>query len=450
MAADKVPFLSTKYGAYYNRPVFPLDDELTKVAPGTPCGEYFRRFWLPVAVVEELGTGLPKRVRILGEDLVVFQDGEGRIGLLALHCSHRRTSLEYGIIQQKGIRCCYHGWVYDIDGTILEMPPEPPDSTLKERLCHGAYPVYIHNGFVFAYMGPPDKKPAFPQYDSFTQPGMKYVLADKYILPCNWLQAKDNCMDPAHRVWLHARSSGLQGDSKEGTDAEWNFIETPIGMSYLDTRRVGDYVWVRIADFIPPNVHQFPNPLRQTKAEGNKAEMSKFRARAERIVFTVPVDDTNTMNMAWRRVPENEGYDRKKGAAPMRTYETWLQKSYEERQRTPGDYEAQTSQGSITIHAEEHLASSDRGVIMLRNLIRSGIRAVQKGEDPLGVYPHSVGHIPTFASETYIRIPPEGNWMDDRKLLREIAHRLARQFVYKNIQTREEFDLDSDLKDESL
>ena len=117
----KVPFLTTTYGAYHQREVPGEDAELTHVGPGTPAGEYLRRFWQPVAHVEDM-KDLPIAIRIMGEDLVVFRDNRGRIGLLQRHCSHRGTSLEYGVIEEKGIRCCYHGWLYDVDGTILETP----------------------------------------------------------------------------------------------------------------------------------------------------------------------------------------------------------------------------------------------------------------------------------------------------------------------------------------
>jgi hypothetical protein len=318
------------------------------------------------------------------------------------------------------------------------MPPEPEDSTLKNRLCHGAYPTHIHKSLVFAYMGPPEKQPPFPQYDSFARSRSKYVVADRYIIPCNWLQMKDNCMDPAHRVWLHARSSGLQGDPEEGVDAEWDFLETPVGMIYIDTRRSGDYVWIRIADFIPPYIHQFPNP----HGDANKPEIraKKFRSPAERTDFAVPVDDTHTMNIAWRRVPDGLEPQRmtKGGSAPMRHYETWLQRSYEERQRTPGDYEAQTGQGPITIHAQEHLASSDAGVIMLRNLIRQGVRAVQDGGDPPGIHYGSAGSVTTYGSETYLDIPRAATPEEDRRLLRDVARKVALEFIENNVQGRDQ------------
>src|ERR1700746_143777 len=132
----RAPFLKTRYGGYFHREVPDEDAELTHVGPATPCGEYMRRFWQPVCFSSEL-SDLPLAVKILGEELVVFRDGSGKVGLLERHCCHRGTSLEFGLIGAKGIRCCYHGWLFDVDGTILETPGEPATSTLKDRLGPG-------------------------------------------------------------------------------------------------------------------------------------------------------------------------------------------------------------------------------------------------------------------------------------------------------------------------
>jgi nitrite reductase/ring-hydroxylating ferredoxin subunit len=130
-------YLTTRFGGYLHREVPGEDAELSHVGPDTPCGEYLRRFWQPVCFSDEL-KDLPHRVIILGEELVVFRDRSGTVGLLELHCPHRGASLEFGLIDAKGIRCCYHGWQFAVDGTILETPGEPADSTLKDRLYHGA------------------------------------------------------------------------------------------------------------------------------------------------------------------------------------------------------------------------------------------------------------------------------------------------------------------------
>jgi nitrite reductase/ring-hydroxylating ferredoxin subunit len=130
-------FLTTRFGGYLHREVLEEDAELSHVDPNTPCGEYLRRFWQPICFSDEL-KDLPHRVKILGEELVVFRDLSGAVGLLELHCPHRGASLEFGLIDAKGIRCCYHGWLFAADGTILETPGEPAHSTLKDRLYHGA------------------------------------------------------------------------------------------------------------------------------------------------------------------------------------------------------------------------------------------------------------------------------------------------------------------------
>ena len=150
--------LKTPYSAWARAEIAEVDDELCRVGRGTPCGEYLRRFWQPVAIAETLGD-LPQRVRILGEDLVLFRDGGGRHGLLEKRCVHRGTSLEYGKPVERGIRCCYHGWQFDIDGTILDTPGEPAASPIRHKICQGAYPLHEWRGLLFAYLGPPRSRP---------------------------------------------------------------------------------------------------------------------------------------------------------------------------------------------------------------------------------------------------------------------------------------------------
>jgi phenylpropionate dioxygenase-like ring-hydroxylating dioxygenase large terminal subunit len=255
--ATRAPFLGTAFSAYHHRERPAEDEELSRVGPGTPCGEYLRRFWQPVVLSEDLGD-LPRRLRILGEDLVAFRDKSGAVGLLELHCPHRGTSLEFGLVGEKGIRCCYHGWLFDVDGTILETPGEPADSTLKDRLFHGAYPVHEYSGLAFAYMGPPDAQPDFPVLDTYDLPGYQMAARQGAVWPCNWLQVKDNSMDPAHLAFLHTLPGSRGFTDDLGALGEWDWMETPVGMVYIDTRRQGDRVWVRVADFILPNIHQFP------------------------------------------------------------------------------------------------------------------------------------------------------------------------------------------------
>jgi len=408
----RTTFLNTPYGGYAHRDVPREDGDITKVGPETPCGEYLRRFWYPVALSEEL-KDLPKRIRILGEDLVVFRDRGGRVGLLQLFCSHRGTSLEFGLVSERGIRCCYHGWLYDVDGKILETPGEPPESTLRDRLFHGAYPIHEYMGLVFAYMGPPDKMPPFPTYDLFDIPELPKTFILRHYLPCNWLQIKENAMDPSHLVFLHTIVSGTQFTEEFGKLAEWDFFESPLGMIYTDTRRLGDYVWVRVADYIAPNIHQFPTGL-----DWRREERVFSRPRSTQIA--VPVDDRNMMNIRIRRMREDE-------ELPERVnFGQEAHRPYEERQRKPGDYEARCSiYDGLAVHAQEHLATTDRGVIMLRNVVREGVKAVQNGHDPKGINRDPGTIIPTYSNERLLRIAQASTPDEDKKLLREIGQKVA-------------------------
>src|SRR6516165_6442594 len=413
----RAPFLNTAYAAYHHRQRPAEDEELTRVGPGTPCGEYLRCFWHPVILSGDLGD-LPRRIRILGEDLVVFRDRRGSVGLLQLYCPHRGTSLEFGLIGDKGIRCCYHGWLFDVDGTILETPGEPADSTLKDRLFHGAYPLHEHGGLVFAYMGPPDKRPPFPLLDTYDLPGYELVARVPTVWECNWLQVKENSMDPAHLAFLHTLpgSEGFTQDLKEL--GEWDWMETPIGMVYVDTRREGDRVWVRVADFILPNIHQFP-PNADPMAQRNSIN------RPLATTWAVPLDDTHTMQIGYYHAPG--GRELRRGAG----FGQDASRPYKERQRVPGDYDAQVSiHGGVARHGLEHLAATDRGVTMMRNMIRQGIRAASNGADH--------GHngrpngkvIPTFAHDRVLPgIPPAPTPEEDKRLLREIARKVVADSV---------------------
>jgi nitrite reductase/ring-hydroxylating ferredoxin subunit len=408
-------FLSTPYGAYFARHVPAPDDELVRVGPGTPCGEYLRRFWQPVGFARDLAD-VPQRIRIMGEDLVLFRDRSGRLGLLQLHCAHRGTSLEYGLIAERGIRCCYHGWLYDVDGRILETPGEPASSTLAARLCQGAYPLHEFCGLVFAYMGPPDRRPAFPVYDTFDVQGLQLLPAAKFQLPCNWLQIKDNSMDPVHTSFLHSISSGYQFTEAFGALAELDWAETPYGMLYIATRRLGDRVWVRVADFMAPNVHQFTREIEDALRE-------KPMSRPVVIRWAVPIDDTHTWNMELAQVDPGWGLAAADVAKPG--FGQSDDRTYAERQRHPADYDAQSSQREIAVHALEHLSSTDRGVIMLRRIVRDGIRAVAAGRDPFGLVRESRPPIATACQDTVLRIPPENDVATDKRLLREIGRKVA-------------------------
>ncbi len=407
------------FGGYYRAHGVAEDAELTHVGPGTPAGEYLRRTWQPVALASEL-TELPLNVRMLGEDLVLFRTRKGAVGLLARHCSHRGASLEYGLTTDEGIQCCYHGWHYGVDGTILDTRNDP-DSRVAERLCHGAYPTHLLNGVIFAYMGPPEDVPAFAMLDSYAQPDTEIVPFSLYF-PCNWLQVLDNTQDPTHSCFLHTRVSGAQFAESWGELPELEYVATPLGMINVNVRRWGDHVWVRTTDVMLPNMNQ-------TGALWLTAEEDAAFLRTSLTRWMRPIDDRKTQMIGWRyfndRVdPGHQGDKSQVGLGKIDFIgQTEDERPYEERQRVPGDFEAIVSQRPIAVHALENFNRGDRGVAMLRNLIRANIHAVRDGAPYVSLPRNGAGVVPTYTQDTVVTLP-KGNG-DDRALMRTLGQRIA-------------------------
>ena len=355
-----------------------IDPELTRVGPGTACGEMMRRYWQPVCLGADL-TDLPKRIRILGEDLVAFRDGRGRAGLLFFRCSHRGTSLEYGRVEDDGLRCCYHGWLYDVEGRILDMPLEPPESTVKDHLWHPAYPVQEFGGLVFAYMGPLDKMPLLPRYDVLLAEGgtLKARFGPRVggAQNCNWLQSEENLMDALHAVWLHTVHSGAQFPTQAHSTLPERLVyeETDIGIRFTMTRKLEDGRWADVIweNLMPLNVH-----LTYTD--------EPVTEKVNQVSFCVPVDDTHQLGANIRWIPDgtdpSELSGREKLAPAGRG-----PRDYEYSQRYPDDKEAQESQGEIVAHAMEHHVSSDEGVLLFRKILKTAIDDVKAGKDPKGI-----------------------------------------------------------------
>jgi len=395
-------FLKSTFNGYHRSEAAVEDAELTHTDPGTPCGEYLRRFWHPVCMSEQL-TDLPLAIRIMGEDLVVFRDLSGHVGLLHRQCSHRRTSLEYGIISEHGIRCCYHGWLFDVDGRILETPGEPYNSPIKDALHHGAYPALEYKGLVFAYMGPPEYKPEFPIYDTCELPNNEMVPY-AIDMPCNWLQVNENPQDPFHSVFLHTLSTRAQFSPSWGATGYLAWHRTSDGARvYLsNTRRWGKFIWVRTAETIAPNFAQPTNIYEDASKETwfSRAGISKW---------AVPVDDTNCKLIAWRHFNDVVGnepdYDRIGLNKVDFIGQTGIERSIEDGRREPGDFEAQVGQGPITIHKLERLGQTDTGVAMLRAMLRRGIRRVKKGDGLRAPILNADGHVPTISGDIVMEIP---------------------------------------------
>ena len=394
------------------------DPELTHTGPLTPCGEYFRRFWMPVAMSEEIGE-LPTPVSVLGEELVLFRDLSGRLGLLHKHCSHRRASLEYGIVSERGLRCCYHGWLFDVDGAILEVPGEPPDSPIPRRFRHGAYPVTELAGLVFAYLGPPDLRPELPMLDTLSLPGDELVpYAIDY--PCNWLQVAENPMDPFHSVFLHTRATRAHFNPAWGAMpvVEWHPLRDHTGIYLTNVRRWEDFLWVRTAEVLLPAIAQPPDIYQNPDRE-------KFFPGVGITKWTVPVDDTRCRIIAWRHFNRELDLDGKGDRTKVGLNrvdfvgQTGVERSREEGRRLPGDYEAQVSQGPIAVHAGERLATTDKGVALYRRMLRRAIRALAAGEEPPQLRPGPHRQVPTMAGDVIVRAPASGR--DDVELQRALG-----------------------------
>ena len=405
------------------------DALLTRVGRGTPGGEYLRRFWQPIAYLHEL-TDVPLRARLLGEDLVVFKDRRGEVGVLFLHCSHRGTSLEYGLIAERGIRCCYHGRVYDVDGTVLDMPGEPAADRLKAHVRQGAYPVHVFGGIVFTYMGPPDQVPPFPSYDRFDLPGVQLAPGPRLPFACNWVQIKENAMDPAHTAVLHAIEGQGVFSEEFGKFPEIAWMETPVGTAYFAIRHVGDNVWVRSTDVIMPNIHSITSIFE----DGHTRKQAGLPWLT---IWTAPVDDENSINFCLCHMAEGDDMPLEQRLTVMGFGQT-PNRPYAERQRIPGDYDAMVSQGPVAIHEREQLGSLDAGVILFRRCLRKSIEAVQRGEDPLGLLRES-----GFCAETYgtdLVIPAgdmpgdSANEADRRAFLQQLAARYLAEPPFRTLR----------------
>ena len=405
------------YAGYETRLSEHPDEELTQVGPETPCGEYLRRFWHPVYLTNDL-CDLPVALKILGEELVLFRDLSGTLGLVHKRCPHRQASLEYGKCEEHGIRCCYHGWHFDTDGKLLDAPGQPKNLSdrLKLRIKLGAYPVVEYKGLIFSYMGPIAEMPEFPVFDSMEFEKMEMV---PYKAPfrCNWLQVLDAILDPLHTSFLHSNIGRVQFSEGFGEVGQMDFFERDVWMLGVNTRRVGENVWFRVNELVLPNFTQAGSAF---AADGTQR---RLYGRSSFSRWVVPVDDENTLALAWANFGERGDppeWNTPEGPELIEQGEVF-DRTYEERQRSPGDAEATEGMGRITVHKNENLVSSDRGITLMRKRLREQIRAVQNGETPARASVANSGLIPTYGGDTVLRIPRNGN-PDESQTLSELAH----------------------------
>ena len=404
------------YSGYRLKQSIEIDDEITRIGPNTPAGEYLRRYWHPVFISSELHE-LPIAVKILDEELVLFRDKSNQIGLVHKHCPHRQASLEFGICQDKGISCCYHGWQFDIDGTIIEVPGQPKFSAdaIKQKVRLGAYPTHEYKGLIFAYLGPIESMPEFPIYDCFEFENMEMVPY-KAPFECNWLQVLDAIVDPIHTSFLHSNMSRQQFSQGFGEVGQMDFVARDCWILGCNTRRVDDNVWFRINEVILPNFTQAGAAF---QADGTK---QLLYGRSSFTRWVVPIDDEKTICYAWANFGDRGDpleYNTPEGPELIEQGEIF-DRPYEERQRFPADREACEGMGPINIHKNENLVASDQGVAMMRQRIRQQIRSLGDGNEPYKATDLKESPIPTYGGDSVLNIPKMDE--DEDSFFSTLAH----------------------------
>ena len=351
---------------------------LTRVGADTPGGQLLRRYWQPVAAATELTDEKPiKKVRVLGEDLVVYRDKAGNYGMVGEHCPHRAASLAYGRVDEEGIRCPYHGWKFSNTGRCLEQPAEPAGSTYKDEIKHVGYPVQKLGGMLFAYLGPAPA-PALPRWDVLAwEHGRRWIMKQA-LLSCNWLQAMENSVDPSHLYWLHGNTGHL---GKLGHyDEKHDFTVFEYGIMKRRTTEVSGGG----RGEVDQHPLLFPNILRHVLKTKNVKD-GKIRHNLQ---FRLPVDDTHTQVFVVFFEPSESERSSADADAPFEDSPLRDEAgNYRLDQVLVQDAMAWETQGAVMDRSREHLGAGDKGVVIFRKMVREQIDLVQRGGTPLGCLP---------------------------------------------------------------
>jgi 5,5'-dehydrodivanillate O-demethylase oxygenase subunit len=362
------------------------NERLTRVGPGTPMGDFLRRYWFPVGTVGEMESRWTKRVRLLGEDLVLYRNRTGSFGLIGEACPHRRASLAYGIPTAEGIRCPYHGWQFNEAGRCIEQPNEPEGSNFKEKVWTAGYPVQALSGLLFAYLGP-QPAPLIPRYDGLIAEGAIRMVGTATI-DCNWLQIMENSADPVHTEWLHGKLYEFTCE-KDNIKIPMGRHHSKIGFDEFDygliKRRTMEGQDENVPDWRIGHPLVFPNIL--GVSVGYSVPGGAWTCYE--LQFRVPIDDTTTQHYwfnaytappHWAMPPELVDnvplYDVKARDAEGNYLMTYIHGQ---------DVLAWETQGKIASRELEHLGTTDRGVTIYRRMLLREMSRLQKGEDPMCV-----------------------------------------------------------------
>ncbi len=406
---------------------------LTRVSRGTPMGELMRRYWQPALLSGELPEPdcAPVRVRLLGEDLIAFRDTNGKVGLVDAYCPHRRAPMFYGRNEECGLRCVYHGWKFDAEGNCVDLPTEPASSKMKDHIKIAAYPTYETAEIVWAYLGPKNDIPAPPDYEWMRAPHT-HLHVNKSYEQCNWLQALEGGLDTAHSSYLHRSKTWAGTELRQRDGAPRLDVErTDCGYTYISQRNAGeDGTYVRVYQFVLPH-QQMRGGVTKNK---ERWDVPKFDGH-----LWVPIDDVQTNVYNWAcSIDHNHPMPRDyidhlntvSGRGPSDFIPgTFIPKRNlsndymidREMQKTTNftgilgistqDFALQESMGSrddgpICDRTGEHLGSTDKAIIAMRNMLLEATRDVEAGKRPRGVEPQT--HRAVRAFDTLV--PPNTDW----------------------------------------
>jgi 5,5'-dehydrodivanillate O-demethylase len=381
------------------------NDRITRVAPGTPMGNLMRRYWHPVAASVEVNEENPtKEVRLLGEDLVLFRSTKGVVGLIEPSCPHRKANLSYGVPEPEGIRCAYHGWLFDETGACVDQPSEPAGSKFKDKVKLKAYRAEELGGLIFAYMGP-EPAPLLPNWDILTWTNVTRTI-NAVDMPANWLQCMDNSLDPVHFQWLHRYWGGWNIARKKPEGERENFDRSTEsrGREHVkvgfDTFEYGiikrrllegeseQDQWWRIGHPI-----LFPNILRVAQDHWHSFQ------------YRIPIDDTHTKHLLYTVVVPDPGVTvAEQEFVPYVERELYDANGRLNNTIVPAQDEAAwVMQGPITDRTTEHLGVTDVGIILFRKMINENLKIVEDGGEPINVHrdPAKNVAIPLATEHTY-------------------------------------------------
>ncbi|MDI9330475.1 MAG: Rieske 2Fe-2S domain-containing protein [Alphaproteobacteria bacterium] len=424
---------------------------ITRVGPGTACGNLLRQYWQPVALVDEFDPRIDPRMaqrplkalRLLDMDLVLFKDGQGRWGLLDRDCPHRNADLAFARHEGDGIRCPFHGWKFDTQGTCLDTPGEPLGSTLCQRVRQGAYPVIERSGVLFAWLGQPDQAPPMPEFDCFRAP-QTHTFAYKGMWQCNWLQAFEVGLDPVHTSFLHRFLN----------DAPLEDIGDNAAGRQFRSASAGDFAGERwpmtrvMREFHRPDIRCEPRPwgMQITTLRAMTEALTHVRIThsifphtfviplSETLTITqmhVPVDDTHTywysfftsfdkpvdkeaMRLQRAQFIPGPDYIPKAGR-----HNDWGFDAQEQRTQTflgmgeedinVHDQWAVEGMGAIQDRTREHLGTTDKVIMANRRMLLAAIEAVAQGQKPPGMADPAL-HAQMLGPDTVDGIAPAGSW----------------------------------------